>query len=160
MVQIEEITQHEHYQPYTSANNIALLKTRQKLILNQTNADKIDIQNQELMVGSDLNITGWGITGEGDRFPNDLRFATLIVSDKNECNTTLNGTIMPTMLCARSDEPYICSAYGDRGGPGVNFRHLYGIMISWFDCHKFNGYEAFTDIYYFYDWILNITNRI
>ena len=159
-VQIGKIVQHSYYNSTTRENDISLIKTATNMTLNQINADRAKFAALPLLPGSQLNITGWGSTiyGSSD-FSNDLQIATLIVADLNECNNTFSGMIKPKMFCARSDSPYKCSTPGDRGGPGVNYKRLFGIIITWEDCELYQGFEVFTDFYEHYLWVLSVIQQ-
>ena len=156
-MQINQIVQHPDYDLESHENDIALIKTEGNMTLNQTNADRVKISPVPIPIGSQLNITGWGTTIFGSaNFSEDLQFANLIVGDINDCNNTFGGKITSNMLCAKSIAPYNCTTAGDRGGPGVNFRRLYGIIISWDDCYMFQGYDVFTDFYQYFNWVYSV----
>ena len=160
-VQIEYIVQHSYYNSTTRENDISLIKTATNMTLSQMNADRAKISPSPIIPGSQLNITGWGSTIYGSLdFSNDLQIANLIVADLNECNNTLGGKITPKMFCARSNPPYKCSTPGDRGGPGINSKKLFGIIITWEDCELYQGFEVFTDFYKYYHWVLKVIKNL
>ena len=160
-MEIEAIFQYWDYNPETHENDISLLKTRRNMTLDQTNANKARFPAIPLSYGLDLNITGWGSKEPGStEFSEYLQLATLVNSDQTECNRTLGGKLSKNMLCAKPKEGTICSTNGDRGGPGINSKTLYGILITWYDaCNENENYEIFTDVYQYYNWIIMIINE-
>ena len=153
-IRVKSVFQHPSYNPTSHENDIALVLTETNMTLNQMNADNANFPAMSLAVGMELNMTGWGNTQWGaSGFSTNLQIANLVTSDKSDCNNTFGGMIT-TMLCAKSIPPYKCSTNGDRGGPGINSKILYGIIITWADCAMNQGYEVFTDVGLFYSWIL------
>ncbi|KAI2795407.1 Kallikrein-8 [Blomia tropicalis] len=124
-------------------------------MLNQTNANNIQLAAEPVKYGSPINITGWGDLEDmpGD-FSYKLQIAQLEIVDRNECNKKLGGRVTDKMFCAKSNKTNICSSNGDIGGPSIISNLLYGILITWYDaCKQYAGYEVFTDLYNFYFWI-------
>ncbi|KAI2803324.1 Trypsin-2 [Blomia tropicalis] len=146
-IKVKSVVQHPSYNPTSHKNDIALVSTETDMILNQMNAKKATLPAMPITIGRDLNITGWGNTQWGaSGFSKDLQIATLITGDRSDCNNTYNGMITSSMFCAKSNPPYHCTTNGDRGGPGINSKLLYGIIITWADCSMYQGYEVFTDV--------------
>lgn len=154
-IHVEKVVQNSYFNATTHEYDVSMIKTEKELMLNQTNANNIQLAAEPVKYGSPINITGWGDLEDmpGD-FSYKLQIAQLEIVDQNECNKKLGGRVTDKMFCAKSNKTNICSSYGDIGGPSVISNLLCGILITWYDACKQNaGYEVFTDLYNFYFWI-------
>ena len=113
------------------------------------------------LVGNrDLHVTGWGKTNT-TRFSDVLQKILVPYVSRETCNAEISydGAITETMFCAGYQKGLIDACQGDSGGPlvylGSNGTFVQGGIISWGrQCAMENFYGVYTNLAYFYSWIM------
>ena len=108
-----------------------------------------------------LEISGWGKTNSSSDSSIMLKTKVPYVS-REVCNEdrSYGGVVTETMFCAGFQEGRKDACQGDSGGPlvylGSNGTFEQGGIISWGRyCAAENFYGVYTNLPYFYDWIMN-----
>jgi secreted trypsin-like serine protease len=160
---IERVVIHEAYDPQTHENDIALLRLGSPP---KTKVIQLATLQQEIPIGLQLEVTGWGATNEGGPAERKLRKANVRYVANATCNepAAYNGTIKLGMMCAGEREGGVDSCQGDSGGPLVWWRTndlpvLVGV-VSWGDgCARKLKYGVYTRVASYNDWIGKIVAR-
>jgi trypsin len=102
-------------------------------------------------IGSNLLVTGWGLTTEGGTSPVDLQRVEVPLVDRTNCNdaNSYSGDITNRMLCAGLDAGGRDSCQGDSGGPltrRANNATLTGIVSWGTGCARPNLYGVYTRV--------------
>lgn len=133
---VTQVILHPNYNPYTTANDIALLK------LNSNTAENVPViplATSQIMATSGMpgdisRVLGWGALRENGPASSRLQRVDVPIISNTECNKAYNGDVTQNMLCAgfAAGKQDACS--GDSGGPLVikhgNKFALAGI-VSW-----------------------------
>ena len=114
-----------------------------------------------LLHNDDLFVSGWGKTNY-THLSNVLQKITVPYVDRARCNSneSYKGVITESMFCAGYQTGKIDACQGDSGGPlvylGSNGTFVQGGIVSWgIMCAKENFYGVYTNLAYFYDWIMD-----
>jgi len=114
------------------------------------------------LVGNlDLHVTGWGKTN-ATLSSDVLQKISVPYVSRKRCNDEISydGVITETMFCAGYQTGMIDACQGDSGGPlvylGTNGTFVQGGIISWGrQCAMENFYGVYTNLAYFYTWIMS-----
>lgn len=160
---MQEIVKHPNFTSIYYQDNIALIKLQSSMTLDQTNAQYIELAqyHQELQENWKINITGWGRTTPDDigDYSTNLKLLELKVLSNEKCYEFQQEIDNTKIFCAKPEEHNQCSAEGDRGGPGVHDKILYGVLVtSSQTCSNEPSYEFFIKVGQYYDWIQTIIN--
>ncbi|XP_031632041.1 serine protease Hayan-like [Contarinia nasturtii] len=178
---IMSITRHPNYSSLTKKHDIALIRLRTKIILNNV-IKAATLHNDTADIASDINLTvaGWGITDFRNisSQSNDLLKIEIFTTPLNECNTTYlnhNSTkgsrefqygLSPGQYCAMSPngtkDGYKDSCDGDSGGPLLLISNnvtkeatLVGIVSFGYGC-GLPLPSIYTRVAHYIDWITPI----
>ena len=118
------------------------------------------------LVGNpELYVSGWGRTNSSDT-SSFLQKITVPYVSRDVCNSNLSysGNIRETMFCAGYPTGKVDACQGDSGGPlvylGPNGTFVQGGIVSWGkQCAKEHFYGVYTNLAYFYDWIVQVVSR-
>ncbi|CAG4995466.1 unnamed protein product [Parnassius apollo] len=127
---IRKIVRHEDYDNQVIKNDIALVFTLMEIRFGP-NVDAIELNNEPVMPGEKLLLTGWGTTSYPGKAPNDLmRLELNAVSfeDCQEAHKDINQ-VFETQICALTKEGE-GACHGDSGGPLVREGRQVGV-VSW-----------------------------
>ncbi|KAJ6215504.1 hypothetical protein RDWZM_010004 [Blomia tropicalis] len=149
---------HARFDEATLTNDIGLGETYYPMVLGVPNAQKIKLPpTQKMISGINVNISGWGSTDpRSPVFSQDLQIAELTTIGEEECRAKhREAGSEAKIFCARSEHGEVCSTSGDRGGPGVMNKVLFGVLITRFKvgCEDEDNAEIFTDVGQYVDWI-------
>lgn len=149
----------EQAAPFDDASkkdDVALIKTVSAL----TGGEPIGLASSMAPDGTELEVTGWGVTEKGTP-SNDLRMVKVPVISKPVCNETEsnNKGILDGMFCAGYQKGQKDSCSGDSGGPAVlrsggGEVTLVGIVSWGAGCAEENKYGVYADVAYYRPWIL------
>jgi secreted trypsin-like serine protease len=160
---VAEIIVHEHYDPETSDNDIALVKlsgaatvnARVALVALVTAGDEAAVAG----AGAVATVTGWGATAEDGDGSNVLRQVNLAIASNASCNVAYEGGITANMLCA-GGTPLggEDSCQGDSGGPlvvpaGTGRYEQAGIVSFGVGCGEPDVPGVYTRVSRYTDWI-------
>ena len=114
-----------------------------------------------LVANQYLFVSGWGKTNS--TITSDiLQKITVPYVSRDVCNGDISykGEITETMFCAGYPDGKIDACQGDSGGPlvflGSNGTFVQGGIVSWGrDCAREHFYGVYTNLAYFYDWIIS-----
>lgn len=131
---ITDVIVHPRYEvisPIGLDYDFALLRVAQRYT-----GPTIDIvsasESSRLVVGSVVQVSGWGDTSEGGKASEKLQKVDVKIVGRNDCNdsNSYNGVISSRMMCASLDTKDSCQ--GDSGGPLTakfgNERRLVGVV--------------------------------
>uniref|UniRef100_A0A1L8DQE9 CLIP domain-containing serine protease n=2 Tax=Nyssomyia neivai TaxID=330878 RepID=A0A1L8DQE9_9DIPT len=165
---VEEIIVHPEYNPRKHKNDIALIRLKEPVQLNEfiqpiclPFAEQFTTNTFE---GKSLHISGWGTIGGGS--PSNIKVNTQFVGVSNEkCNqiySSQNTDVGQEQLCAAPKENNpVDSCKGDSGGPLMtqdpksNKGNWYAVGILSFGarCGQTDGPDVFTRVSEYPDWI-------
>ncbi|CAK1547338.1 unnamed protein product [Leptosia nina] len=154
-VKIDKIVKHPDYVQKQYKNDIALLKTLQRITFNER-VKPIPLPEQDTEPGANLLVSGWGQTKENPaEFPDKLQMLNVTAISVEECKNQL-GKFIPideTKLCTSKQEgTSACS--GDSGGPLVEGTVLVGVasfVVT--PCATFDYPDGYTRVFQYKDWI-------
>ncbi|XP_063708962.1 mite allergen Der p 3-like [Culicoides brevitarsis] len=122
IVQAENITIHPEYDAETFNNDVAIVKLKEPLELNNENIKAIRIVDEDFTIKNFemVQVSGWGRLETG-YLPEQLMRVIVPVLHHRECNIFYkplhDSDILETMICAGFPETDSCD--GDSGGPLV-----------------------------------------
>ncbi|XP_049862643.1 trypsin alpha-3-like isoform X1 [Schistocerca gregaria] len=141
-VQVSAIFVHSEYNLITSQNDIAVLRTEEKLPLGPT-VQSIGFSESTPAANTPCNVSGWGVTAVNGATPEQLKYVTVNVTDTAVCRTRV--LVLEGMLCAggvRNED----SCQGDGGGPLVSNGSLAGVVSFGYSCGLAGFPSVYTDV--------------
>ncbi|XP_043272640.1 trypsin-2-like [Venturia canescens] len=153
---VEAILLHADFERDTLTNDVALLKLTNPLVLNTPNVRAARFVKMPVPIGTVCEVAGWGYLSEEKPWvSNDLMFVSLPTMNIEYCRELYKeeATIPDGAFCAGYDEGLRDACLGDSGGGMVCGGFLAGVVSGGKGCAepKFPG--AYSDVYYFRDWI-------
>ncbi|XP_049780294.1 trypsin alpha-like isoform X1 [Schistocerca cancellata] len=148
-VQVSAAFVHSKYNSDTSQNDIAVLRTKQKLSLG-ANVQPIGFSIKTPAINTPCNVSGWGVTTVDGVTPEQLMYVTVNVTNRGICRRT--SIVREGMLCA-GGEWNKDSCQGDSGGPLVCNGTLAGVVSFGVSCGlpRFPG--VYTDVSKYVDFL-------
>ncbi|KAJ0171972.1 hypothetical protein K1T71_012735 [Dendrolimus kikuchii] len=127
---VRKIVIHEDYDDYNIVNDIAVVFTEEEMDFG-SKVDAIELNDEPVMKGEELVLTGWGTTSYPGRIPNDLmqlELKSITYEECKEIHKNINE-VYKTQICAltKAGEG---ACHGDSGGPLVREGRQIGI-VSW-----------------------------
>ncbi|NWI11652.1 ACRO protein, partial [Crypturellus soui] len=156
---------HEHYQPGTEENDLALVLLDQPVQCGHY-VHMACVADPSLHVQglSPCFVGGWGAMYEGGELPTSavLQEAVVHLIDNRICNSSewYGGIIWNTNLCAGYQQGGIDSCQGDSGGPLVckdrigDYYWLVGITSWGMGCARMQQPGIYTSTQHYYQWIV------
>ncbi|KAH9422418.1 mite allergen Der p 3 [Dermatophagoides pteronyssinus] len=161
-ISVAKIYAHEKYDSFKIDNDIALIKLKTPMKLDQKNAKAVGLpaKGSDVKVGDQVRVSGWGYLEEGSySLPSELRRVDIAVVSRKECNelySKANAEVTDNMICggdvANGGKD---SCQGDSGGPVVDVKNNQVVgIVSWgYGCAR-KGYPGvYTRVGNFIDWI-------
>ncbi|XP_049862645.1 trypsin alpha-3-like isoform X3 [Schistocerca gregaria] len=147
-VPVSAVFVHSEYNSETSQNDIAVLRTKQKLPLG-ANVQPIGFSIKTPAINTPCNVSGWGVTTVNGATPEQLKYVTVNVTNRGICRTSI---VLEGMLCA-GGERHKDSCQGDSGGPLVCNGTLAGVVSFGVSCGlpRFPG--VYTDVSKYVDFL-------
>ncbi len=144
---VSQIVIHPSWNANTFDNDVAVWR----LSTDAAGIDGASLATDDGTVGTNLLVTGWGLTSEGGTGAIDLRRVEVPLVDRNNCNdaNSYNNQITDRMLCAGLDPGGRDSCQGDSGGPltgGANNTVLTGIVSWGTGCARPNLFGIYTRV--------------
>lgn len=146
---------HEHFDPRTAANDIALVKLPEDVVFTSRikPATLPHAMKTDQFVGSRVVATGWGAAGETSN-SDPMQFTELRVISNTECADEFD-VVTDGVLCAKGlKDETVCS--GDSGGPLVLKGTQVVVGVTSFgpaDGCETNIPGGFTRVTHYLDWI-------
>nr|XP_021183943.2 trypsin-7 [Helicoverpa armigera] len=141
---------HPFYNPSTFDYDVGIVSVSQGMQLDGTNAKAIELVRtfHDIANGTNITLTGWGATGEGEAVTSTLRVVSVPGVDRETCNNQLSGTITSRMFCAGYPEGGKDTCQGDSGGPAVvrSTGRLAGIVSFGYGCARPDSPGVYTRI--------------
>ncbi|CAH2293149.1 serine protease 57 [Pelobates cultripes] len=143
---VQESVQHPEYNRNTFQNDIQLLKLNDSVpVCPYVNTLKVPCANSDISPGTPCSVAGWGFISDFGVEPKALMEVDVDVITRSACNSSWEGGIYESMLCAASPGQKakgFCS--GDSGGPLVCENQVQGVVsFSGIRC----GNPFFPDVY-------------
>ncbi|XP_046419491.1 trypsin-3-like [Neodiprion fabricii] len=137
-------------------NDIALMKLSSALTLDTTRAAiTLYEQDQDVVVGAEAIITGWGTLTEGGSTSTTLQIVTVPIISKSDCSSAYSvwGGLPDGQICAAYPEGGFDACQGDSGGPLAIDGVLAGV-VSWGNgCARSGWPGVYTEVASYRDWI-------
>lgn len=131
LVNVAEVFEHPNFNIDTVDYDISILRLQTELVFSSSiNQIELPQLNQEIEVGADAVVTGWGLLSEGGAPAYQLQAVTVQIIGKDVCDNAFPGAVTNQMVCAGVLEGGKDSCNGDSGGPLVIGGQLIGI-VSW-----------------------------
>nr|XP_014086724.1 trypsin beta-like [Bactrocera oleae] len=156
---INRIFFHGSYNPKTSANDIALLRTKRPFNFN-SNVQAVELATSTNEPTSYL-ISGWGTVTEGKFRPTKyLRGVNVFRVNKRSCSTSYRGIskITRKQLCASAPKQDSCQ--GDSGGALTTQGIQYGIVSFGYGCARAGYPGVYTKVSSYRTWITTVTGTL
>jgi trypsin len=94
---------HPTYNPFTHANDLAVLRTAVNLNLNLLGLDVAKINHDIVAVQTECQIPGWNVV---DGAPlQDLQYVVQPIANRDNCNAVYRGRLSESMICAGGMAP-------------------------------------------------------
>lgn len=157
LIPVSKIVQHSSYNDNTLNNDIAVMILRSPLNLNGNSVSAIRLPNQgeNVGVGANGQVSGWGAEREGGSVASALRVVTVPVVSNQQCNSLYGGGITANMVCAGFLAGGRDSCQGDSGGPYVISGTLVGVVSFGYGCARPNYPGVYTRVSQYRNWINN-----
>ncbi|XP_017107470.2 trypsin-2 [Drosophila bipectinata] len=140
----------------TYDKDIALLRLNASVPTDHPTIRPIALTRNELVDGVVCQVTGWGLTEQGYNSDYLMTVDVPIIGEQRCVNDSdLGALILPGMMCAgylEKGEQDACS--GDSGGPLVCQSKLAGVVSWGINCALPKLPGVYTEVSYYYDWIL------
>lgn len=156
VVPIEKAVPHPDFELDGLRNDIALVKLHSGVGERSISLASLE---HEIPLGTVLEVTGWGATGEGEPSSDVLLKAEVPLVSNKECNApeAYSGQVTSRMLCAGRREGGTDACQGDSGGPLVwrspDGPVLVGV-VSWGQgCARALRYGVYTRVADYRNWI-------
>lgn len=150
---IVRIIPHEHYNPKTLENDIAILLLQDKITFS-SNVKPIALDKCPSVARKGVTVvsSGWGMTYNHHQDKNHLRSVKLKIADEQECQRLVKKK---HIICTGVKGESRGAAPGDSGGPLVAENRLVGItsfMVLNTQQHH-SGVNGYTRVASFHSWI-------
>lgn len=156
---IDRVTYHGGYNPKTSVNDIALLRTSRPFKLN-SNVQAVRLPSNDHEPDSYF-ISGWGTLTESSARPTKyLRGVNVFPVKRRSCSTSYRGVgqVTEKQLCAFAPKHDSCQ--GDSGGALTSQGTQYGIVSYGFGCARANFPGIYTKVFSYRTWIMAVTKSL
>lgn len=131
LIEVSDVIEHPNFNADTVDYDISILRLATDLTFsNSINQINLPELNQEIPIGADAVVTGWGLLSEGGAPAYQLQAVTVQIIGKDVCDVVFPGLVSNQMVCAGVLEGGQDSCNGDSGGPLVIDGQLIGI-VSW-----------------------------
>ncbi|CAH2092297.1 unnamed protein product [Euphydryas editha] len=112
--------EHPFYNPVTSDNDIGLITIPGGITLDGTNTRAVALPDASSTIapGTNLLITGWGLTTENGSVSQNLKAVQISTISNDECRKAYN-TLTTRQFCAGVPQGGKDACQGDSGGPAV-----------------------------------------
>ncbi|XP_049810371.1 trypsin-1-like [Schistocerca nitens] len=147
-VPVSAVFVHSKYNSDTSQNDIAVLRTKQKLSLG-ANVQPIGFSIKTPAINTPCNVSGWGVTTVNGATPEQLKYVTVNVTNRGICRASI---VLEGMLCA-GGERNKDSCQGDSGGPLVCNGTLAGVVSFGVSCGLPGFPGVYTDVSKYVDFL-------
>ncbi|XP_074099295.1 mite allergen Der p 3-like [Cotesia typhae] len=162
---IEKIFSHPNFDETnpTSTNDIAIVKTKQKIQLGDNQpksapARSVALASGPIESGKNVTAIGFGMT---ESQPNSLSKTLKKISVRtlaiSKCQKCLNNKLGDGQFCTISPIGK-GTCVGDSGGPVINSEGKLVGIISWGLLYALGDPDIHTNVSYYMDWITNIIN--
>lgn len=161
-VGVSAVVTHPEWDTNTVANDLVLLQLAEPVQVPPIGLPRPQDLGRE-RPPSRLVVSGWGLTSEGGRGSNDLRYVRLTMRASTPCARRYPDYTGKTQLCAGDPAGGEDSCQGDSGGPlfsgdGATAR-VHGIVSYGEGCARKNVPGVYTRVSGFTQWIVdNMTN--
>nr|AID60304.1 serine protease 3 [Nilaparvata lugens] len=160
---------HPNYNYFTYEYDLALVRLDAALEFAPHIAPICLPGSDDLLIGENATVTGWGRLSEGGTLPSVLQEVTVPIVSNDKCKNMFlragrHEFIPDIFMCAGFDDGGRDSCQGDSGGPlqvrGRDGRFFLAGIISWgIGCAEANLPGVCTRISKFVPWILDVMNN-
>ncbi|RZF34202.1 hypothetical protein LSTR_LSTR003612 [Laodelphax striatellus] len=160
---------HPNYNYFTYEYDLALVRLDAALEFAPHIAPICLPGSDDLLIGENATVTGWGRLSEGGTLPSVLQEVTVPIVSNDKCKNMFlragrHEFIPEIFMCAGFDDGGRDSCQGDSGGPlqvrGRDGRFFLAGIISWgIGCAEANLPGVCTRISKFVPWILDVMNN-
>jgi trypsin len=144
-----------NYSSNTQDYDVALVQVSTAFSFDTTR-QPITLESNDVAVGTNVVVTGWGTTTEGGAASTTLRTVTVQIVSDASCNTAYAsyGGITARMICAAVTGGGKDACQGDSGGPLVAAGRLVGIVSWGVGCARPQYPGVYTKVSVVRSWIL------
>ncbi|CAH2067218.1 unnamed protein product, partial [Iphiclides podalirius] len=151
--QVESIKIHEYYKHLSDTDNdIALLLLKNHVAFNN-GVKKVILLEPEtaLRVNTPMIVSGWSTMKLSPKYGNVLLWSEMFLIDKNECIKSYGRYMTSSNFCAKYN---LERRLYDNGGPATFQDFLVGFASFTSKNHSEPYFAVFTNVSYFYRWIM------
>lgn len=163
VIDVEWIQNHEDYEEGVDQNDIAILFLKEEAKYTKwVQPACMPEKNEEMEVGSECWVTGWGATYVGSGMHNQLMEVMMKTVGHEKCKQRQKYEVTHEMLCVGFDDgmTMASSCHGDSGGPlsckdPKTGKWKQQGVVSWGSttCDGLMQYSVFTKVSKYLDWI-------
>ncbi|XP_051862479.1 mast cell protease 8-like isoform X3 [Drosophila albomicans] len=163
---VASVKLHPNYYEYKKIYDIALIKLKDELDLNEEFVSIIPIANEKPLTGQLCTIIGWGVILEGGPVPDDIGNGDVTINSDAYCASRISGFNKDLSVCMSNPKNYeVSGSNGDSGGPLICDNKVVGIAAYVVRIGHATLPFAYTNVYYFREWILRngvccLTNKL
>ncbi|XP_037811480.1 trypsin alpha-4-like [Lucilia sericata] len=163
LVKVAAFKNNENFDPYTFANDIAVIRLESSLTMSST-IRPISLATVAPPTGAAATVSGWGTTSVGSSYnglPAELRYVDVQIISAAVCTSAAYGygsQIKLTMLCASAIGKDSCQ--GDSGGPLVSGGVLVGVVSWGYGCAYASYPGVYADVAVLRSWVENTASTI
>ncbi|KAH8358732.1 hypothetical protein KR093_002065, partial [Drosophila rubida] len=152
-MEVEQIIVHPQYYSQLVKNDIALIKLKDELDIDDDFVSVLPLTDEEPTIGQECTIIGWGTILEAGPLADDIVSGDVSITHHEYCEK-FGGYHRDVKLCISNPKNYeVIACHGDSGGPLICDNMVVGVASYGV---KF-GYPTmrivYTNAYYFRDWI-------
>jgi len=152
---VAQIVVHPDYSGFPQYyNDIAVWRLNAPLTFNQW-VQAATLATPEFRAVGDVDVAGWGDLEYDGASPNVLMRVSVPMVTDAVCRAAYGSGIAAGMICAGVGGKDSCQ--GDSGGPLVSGNVLAGVVSKGFECARPGFPGVYSEVAYFYDWIIRNT---
>ncbi|XP_034114258.2 mast cell protease 8-like isoform X6 [Drosophila albomicans] len=163
---VASVKLHPKYYNYNHIYDIALIKLKDELDLNEEFVSIIPIANEKPLAGQLCTSIGWGDMLETGPTPDDIGTGDVTTKSDAYCASRIRVFSKDLCVCVSNPKNYEVSvANGDSGGPLICDNKVVGIAAYGIRMGHATLPPVYTNVYYFREWILRngvccLTNKL
>ncbi|XP_068153697.1 putative trypsin-6 [Drosophila tropicalis] len=154
ILNVEKWIVHPEYERVAIDNDIAILKLKDGLKLNDGFVNIIPIADSPRNIGTKCYILGWGRISSLGPIPDEFITAIMTIREESGCRDEDGKALPKGAICASTENDFevsICE--GDSGGPMFCNNKLVGVVSASRIWGQSKAPSVFADVYKFREWI-------
>ncbi|XP_062125364.1 granzyme-like protein 2 [Drosophila sulfurigaster albostrigata] len=163
---VASVKVHPKYYEHNTIYDIALIKLKDELDLNEEFVSIIPIASEKPLAGQLCTVIGWGVILESGPMPDDIGTGDVTIHSDAYCASRVSKFSKDLSVCMSNPKNYeVSGSNGDSGGPLICDNKVVGIASYVVRIGHATLPFVYTNVYYFREWILRngvccLTNKL